>query len=202
MSGREEIAGAAKLMALDDGSALFALNAPWPRAWRVPAAERLDDATAATRMADPAWDPMGLVLLAEDAADSAGGATESGVASDSGSSTLTAVTIPAPGEVLVDTEGAAAAWVVVSEIHDPAWRATIDGRAAPVLRADLGLLAVEVPAGKHELVLRYRPRTVPLGIGLSLLSAVILLTAGIHGRRRARRALPASTGLTAYEESS
>lgn len=58
-------------------------------------------------------------------------------------------------------------WVVVAESWDSGWRATLDGVDVPVLRANLALQAVAVPAGTHLLELRYQPvaRLVALAIG-------------------------------------
>lgn len=68
----------------------------------------------------------------------------------------------------------------------PSWRVTVDGRPVRV-RSDerSGLLAVDVPAGRHEVSLRWAPgadeRT---GWGASL--AALLVTALAAARRRAR----------------
>ena len=222
VSSREAIDGATPLMTLEGGDTLHALDAPWPRAWRAPAAERVDDTAATARMADPGWDPMAIVLLAAEAGtegagdggpDSAeAGAADAGDGGPDGAdaldpapslaepdlavqSTLISVALPAPGEVLVTTEGPTPAWIVISEIYDPAWRATVDGREALVRRANLGLMAVEIPAGSHQIVLRYQPRTVPIGIGLSLLSALLL--AGAWTRGRGRREPPTGKAVAA-----
>jgi hypothetical protein len=41
----------------------------------------------------------------------------------------------------------------------PGWIAEIDGKASPILRADVLFRAVEVPAGRHHVVFRYAPFT-------------------------------------------
>src|SRR5690606_39694597 len=48
------------------------------------------------------------------------------------------------------------ALLVISENYFPAWRATVDGEPAPVVRADFTFRAVPVPAGTHEVRLEYR----------------------------------------------
>ena len=45
-------------------------------------------------------------------------------------------------------------------LHDtwyPGWVAEIDGKRAPILRADVLFRGVEVPAGRHRVVFRYAP---------------------------------------------
>jgi uncharacterized membrane protein YfhO len=51
----------------------------------------------------------------------------------------------------------------------------VDGRAAPVLRADRRWMAVPVGAGEHEVELRYKPLSFRMGASVSLLAAVLLL---------------------------
>src|SRR5204863_4109712 len=48
------------------------------------------------------------------------------------------------------------ALVRIAAPYFPGWRAEIDGRAAQIVPADLALMGVVVPAGSHELVVRYR----------------------------------------------
>jgi hypothetical protein len=57
----------------------------------------------------------------------------------------------------------------------PGWRAEVDGRAATVLPADLALMGVTVPAGDHELVLRYHSTWFFAGAAVSLLSWMAVL---------------------------
>ena len=42
-------------------------------------------------------------------------------------------------------------------IYYPGWIAEIDGKPAPVLRADVLFRGVEVPPGEHRVVFRYAP---------------------------------------------
>lgn len=74
-----------------------------------------------------------------------------------------------PNQRRVTLPSGAAGWLVVSEAWDAGWRAEVDGRSAPVLRGDGGLIAVPLPAeGAREVLLRYRPRSVLLGLAISL----------------------------------
>jgi Bacterial membrane protein YfhO len=57
----------------------------------------------------------------------------------------------------------------------PGWKAEVDGQSAKVLPADLALLGVLVPAGSHELTLRYRSTWFFAGAAISLLSWMALL---------------------------
>ena len=50
--------------------------------------------------------------------------------------------------------------LVFSDIYYPGWTATVSGKEVPVARANYILRAIQVPAGKHELVMTFDPQTV------------------------------------------
>jgi hypothetical protein len=80
--------------------------------------------------------------------------------------------------------------LVVTDTHYPGWEARVDGRPAPLLRANGYLRAVAVPPGLHRVEMRYRPRSLAIGGAVSagslLLVAAGFLAAGRHGRRGGR----------------
>ncbi|ACU70992.1 hypothetical protein Caci_2073 [Catenulispora acidiphila DSM 44928] len=53
----------------------------------------------------------------------------------------------------VDAKGSG--YLVVSDADQVGWQATVDGRRADLVKADQGLVAVDVPAGTHSVTLRY-----------------------------------------------
>ena len=88
----------------------------------------------------------------------------------------TVLTLPAERRFRVQTDGPGL--LVERESFASGWRATVDGRPAPVLRANGKHRAVPVPAGDHAIVLRYVAPGLELGALLSLLSvaaSVVLL---------------------------
>ncbi|NWG13214.1 MAG: YfhO family protein [Acidobacteria bacterium] len=77
------------------------------------------------------------------------------------------------------------AFVVVSESWYPGWVAFVDGKRAPLLKADHVLMAVPVPAGRHEVVLLFRSGTFRWGLIVSLVSlAALAASLGFDARRR------------------
>ena len=91
-----------------------------------------------------------------------------------------------PGTVVAAREGsklrmeadmAAPGYVVVSETAWPGWRAYLDGRRVRILRANQAFLAVYVPAGRHEIRLRYLPQSFVVGRTISVAVAALLLIA-------------------------
>jgi hypothetical protein len=58
--------------------------------------------------------------------------------------------------------------VILADAFYPGWHLTIDGRPAPIFRANRMMRAAAVPAGEHSLVYVYRPWSVPIGVAASL----------------------------------
>jgi uncharacterized membrane protein YfhO len=67
--------------------------------------------------------------------------------------------------------------------YDPGWRATVDGAAAEVLRANVAFRAVPVAAGRHVVDLVYRPRSAE--VGLAVTGAGLLIAAAVALSSRA-----------------
>lgn len=65
-----------------------------------------------------------------------------------------------PDEVSYEADSKKGGLVVFSEIFYPGWTATIDGKEAPILRANYVLRAMEIPAGKHTIIMTFDPQTV------------------------------------------
>ena len=76
------------------------------------------------------------------------------------------------------------AFVVASEVIYPGWEALVDGRPAPLLTGDYILRAVPVPAGMHEIVLRFRSKTFQTGLLVSLLSLGAMISVLVIFRSR------------------
>jgi hypothetical protein len=92
----------------------------------------------------------------------------------------------APERIALRSRSGSAGYVVLADAWFPGWEARIDGDPAPVLRADLAFRAVAVPAGEHELVLRYRPLPLRVGFALAALAASAAAVAYAMERRISR----------------
>ena len=64
---------------------------------------------------------------------------------------------------------------VLSEIYYPGWEATIDGKPTEIGRVNYVLRVLKVPAGKHELVLTYRPASVSTTETVAFISIALIL---------------------------
>jgi hypothetical protein len=72
--------------------------------------------------------------------------------------------------------------LVVSETNYPGWQATLDGKPVRLWEPYGALRGVVVPAGRHRVEMRFRPRSVYAGFALSAIGLAIALGAWI-GRR-------------------
>jgi hypothetical protein len=89
------------------------------------------------------------------------------------------------GHIRFSVDLPAAAFARISQTFYPGWRATIDGRPTQIFRTDLALQGLEIPAGRHQIELRFLPTSVIVGATVSVISwAVALGLFGLEIRRR------------------
>jgi hypothetical protein len=88
---------------------------------------------------------------------------------------------PVSAELSVDAAGTAL--IAINQTWDQGWSARLDDRPATLLRADVALSAVVVPAGAHRLNLTYRDRWIDAGAAVSALAALACLALVIAGGR-------------------
>jgi hypothetical protein len=60
-------------------------------------------------------------------------------------------------KVVIEVDAAQPGFVVLHDVWHPWWTATVDGRNAPMLRANVLFRAVQVPAGHHTLTFEFNP---------------------------------------------
>jgi hypothetical protein len=155
---------------------VFGVPDPVPRTYMVGRARVVPESKWLTAIADPLFDPRREVLLAS---GSALVPTQDAVAG------VSRVRWRRSDSIMIDVHSAGPAYAVLVEAWDPGWRATVDGRPADVLKANILFRAIAVPGGAHEIEMRYRPRAMAWGAGLSLalVCALLLLGAARVGRR-------------------
>ena len=67
------------------------------------------------------------------------------------------------------------ALLVVTDAWYPGWRATVNGRAAPIAEVNAFQRGIRVPAGNSSVVMRYEPWTVHAGILVSLAALIAVV---------------------------
>ena len=73
---------------------------------------------------------------------------------------------------------------VLSELHHPGWSATLDGQDAALRRVDFAIMGVAVPAGTHDIVLRFSPIGLKVGGTISVLACLGAMVLLIRPPRR------------------
>ncbi len=81
-------------------------------------------------------------------------------------------------------EAPAPALVVIAQAFYHDWHAFVDGKPVPILRANHAFQALEVPAGQHEITLRYEDWMFRLGATISVLTVFGCLTGLLVKPRR------------------
>jgi hypothetical protein len=89
-----------------------------------------------------------------------------------------------PERVVLEADTSVPALLVLAEAWYPGWSATVDGSPAAVVPANAWMRAVSVPAGRHQVELRFRSRWLLPGTLLCLLTAAGLAIL-VHRQRRA-----------------
>jgi len=85
--------------------------------------------------------------------------------------------------------------LVMSEIYYPGWKATVDGKETPILRADYCLRAVPLGPGDHDVRFRFSSRVLRASLVVSIASftaasALPAVQVLISARRRRMRGNP------------
>ncbi len=87
-----------------------------------------------------------------------------------------------PGEISVTTDAESRQFLVLSESYHDGWRASVDGRETPVVRAYGDFMGCVVDAGTHKVEFSFRPKSLrvgawfsALGLGLTLVFFLVLL---------------------------
>lgn len=83
-----------------------------------------------------------------------------------------------PNQLVYETSSPKDGVVVFSEIYYPGWTATIDGKPTDIARADYILRAMNVPAGKHTIEMRFDPQSLHVTEGIAY-GAMALLLIGV-----------------------
>lgn len=155
---------------------LYRVRNPMPLAYFVGrAVSAASDRAAATWVLSEAFSPRREVILHGPAGASAPTVPAPGPA------TLVAarVTRRYNGEITAAVDAPSAGWLVLAESWYPGWTATVDGRDAPIARANINQKAVAVPAGAHRVVFTFRPRSLARGAVVSGLALACLVASAL-----------------------
>jgi hypothetical protein len=155
------------------GAVVYELSQPAPRARIVRQARVVaGEAASLAAVADDRFDPGAEVIVERTPAPAA--ADGPGAARDE----LSWLEME-PCSRLIRAELTSAGYLVLSDAHDPGWRATMNGVPAELLVANHALQAIALPAGRSAIALRYPPSGLRIGVWIAMVAvaAVTLLVA-------------------------
>ena len=94
-----------------------------------------------------------------------------------------------PNEVRYEVTSDKGGLIVFSEIYYPGWKATVDGQPVEIGRVNYLLRALKVSAGKHLVVMEYRPTSISVteAIAFSAIAVIFVLLLLIALRLRRKR---------------
>jgi len=161
---------------LSDTVAVWENQDALPRAFIAHGAEIMDDSAALARLQDPTFEPHKTVVLSEgralprDAERIANDAVE--------------ITQSESERVTMRAQTSAAGYLVLADSWYPGWVASVDGKPAPIYRADIIFRAVPLDPGSHVVVFEYRPMSLMIGAGISFVSLVATIAIAFAWRRK------------------
>lgn len=83
-----------------------------------------------------------------------------------------------PNKLVYELESNSDQFVVFSEVwYGPelGWHISIDGKETDLIRANYVLRACQVPSGKHQIVMEFKPRSFMLGKMLSMICSLLII---------------------------
>jgi hypothetical protein len=135
-----------------------------PRAMVLQNAAVVEDHDAAfVAVHEDSFDPQQIVIL------------EEGIPlnQETGESTVTILRYE-PNYVSFEVTSDRPAYILLSDIHHPQWRATVNGQETPLLVADYALRAVAIPEGTHLVEMSFEPPAWTWGAAVTLGTLVLL----------------------------
>jgi hypothetical protein len=94
-------------------------------------------------------------------------------------------------QIRVSVDAGGAGYLVIADALQDGWGAEVDGRPAQLRAADHAGVAVLVPAGTHEVTVRYQPVGWQPGKAISAVSLVLVIGIGLSGLLRRSSPAPA-----------
>ncbi|MGI0490366.1 YfhO family protein [Alkalinema pantanalense CENA528] len=73
----------------------------------------------------------------------------------------------------VQTQTAAPAFLVLSDVYYPGWQATIDGKPTRIFQTNYIQRGVKVPAGEHVVRFEFHPLSFKIGVGITTATLVV-----------------------------
>jgi hypothetical protein len=143
-----------------------------PRAFLVPGATLLRKDEVLDYLSGTNFDPRRSILFEKEDFAPAPSPVSFGSSSVSGAVEINRYR---PDRLMLTTEASQASYLFLGEMFYPGWKAFIDGHSTRILRGNYLFRVLEVPEGHHRVRLEFDPWTIKAGIGITLLTVLLLL---------------------------
>jgi hypothetical protein len=80
-----------------------------------------------------------------------------------------------PNQVIVATATEQDGYLVLTDVYDKNWQALLDGQKQKIYPTNVAFRGLFVPAGRHQIIFKYKPKTFIVGGYLSFIALVICL---------------------------
>lgn len=163
-------------------SVVYRRDGALPRAWLAGTFEVVSDDRAVDRLLSAEFDPRQTAILPEP--------LPAGVALEPDPQGSVEWTERGANGYTLRVTADRPALLIVAENYYPAWRVTVNGQDAPLIRANYTFRAVPVNAGEQDVRFEYRSDTLNVSVGVSVAILVLLLAVGLGGTLRTWRDRP------------
>lgn len=164
----------------DSDTVIYENTSPLPRAYVVPQGVELPSSSKVLyQMLEGTFNPRQMVILEDPAR--AGLPKERLVSdvpvvntADKAGMTPARLVSYSSAEAKLEYETTTDGYLVLSDSYYPGWEAYLDGSPTPIYRANYLFRAVQAPAGRHQVEFRYNPMSFRVGLGVTLLSLLMV----------------------------
>jgi len=164
-----------------DGVVILQNKRSLPRAWLTHEAKAIEGEVALQLIqgrGQEKFDPQRTALLEVNSNELPQLTTATEVTGDTAK-----VTSYEPNQIVIETSSTASSVLVVSESFYPGWQATVDGKPTRILLTDYLLRGVALPAGNHQIVMRYEAPAAKTGAIISVVTLGMLCVLVLYSRR-------------------
>jgi hypothetical protein len=162
-------------------------NTCLPRVFLVPEHDVLERSEILHRLIQPDFDPKKTVLFEKE--DEPLGLRPQ-ASPEAGPPGLARILSYRPDRLAIETDTPSFRYLFLSEMFYPGWKAFIDGQPTRILRGNYLFRVLEISAGRHQVLLEFDPWTIRAGTGISLLTALLILTLPVFRRLKRKSSRP------------
>jgi hypothetical protein len=80
-----------------------------------------------------------------------------------------------PERIIIEADLASEGYLILTDTYYPGWRARVDGKEAPIFRANLLFRALSLSAGQHRVEFYYDPGSLRIGAAVSLATLLVIV---------------------------